>query len=392
MKKKIAIVGAGPAGSSLAIRLARKGFEVVLIERENFPRQKLCGEFISPECFWHFADLGVLEQINAAGGDRVFETSFYSPGGMSVTVPSSFIGGENALSLSRAEMDFSLLQKAKSAGVDVRECACAYELIMDGESVIGVRLRTGKSKTVSIETDILVDATGRAAALTRLLGKRRPPTRKYAGKPPFVGFKTHLLNADLKPGRCEIYFFKGGYGGITNIEGGLVNLCFLIKTEMVRGFKSNADEILRCLVHSNSRARETLSEAVAAREWLAVPLGEYGRKDLNPAPGLFNVGDSAAFIDPFTGSGMLLALESADLLYRAIAEHPESCTAIADQYARAYASKFSSRLRTAALLRRAAFAPSLTAAAIRIAGGSVQLTQLLARLTRRRAVSAIYER
>ena len=53
-KSKIVIVGAGPAGASLAIRLAQKGFEVVLIEREKFPRQKLCGEFISPECLASF--------------------------------------------------------------------------------------------------------------------------------------------------------------------------------------------------------------------------------------------------------------------------------------------------------------------------------------------------
>ena len=169
MKEKIAIVGAGPAGSSLAIRLAAKGFDVTLIERESFPRHKLCGEFISPECFDHFAELGVLDEMVSAGGDRVFETSFFSPSGRSVSVPSSFIGGESALSLSRAEMDLRILRRAESVGVRVFENAYASELIMNDATVAGVRFRNGKGETVSVRSDILVDASGRAAALSRLL-------------------------------------------------------------------------------------------------------------------------------------------------------------------------------------------------------------------------------
>ena len=392
MKEKIAIVGAGPAGSSLAIRLAVQGFDVTLIERESFPRHKLCGEFISPECFDHFARLGVLDEMVSAGGDRVFETSFYSPGGRSVSVPSSFIGGECALSLSRAEMDLRLLRRAASVGVKVFENAYASELIMNDASVAGVRFRNGGGETVSVESDILVDATGRSAVLTRLLSKHSRSPAKPVRKPTFVGFKTHLRNVELEAGHCEIYFFKGGYIGITNIEGGLVNACFLVDARSVREFKSNADDIVRCLVLTNSRARETLSAATPAREWLAVPLGNYGRKELVPAPGLFCVGDSAAFIDPFTGSGMLLAFESAELLCTAITEHSGSQKEIADQYTRKHALHFNSRLRTAALLRRAAFVPFLTGSAIRIAGASMYLTELLARLTRGRAVSALSKR
>ena len=74
----IAIVGAGPAGSSLAIRLATAGKRVLLVEKESFPRHKLCGEFISPECLDHFAELGVLGSMQAAGGAEIRETIFYS--------------------------------------------------------------------------------------------------------------------------------------------------------------------------------------------------------------------------------------------------------------------------------------------------------------------------
>ena len=65
LKSKIAIVGAGPAGASLAIRLAKENFDVTLIERDKFPRHKLCGEFVSPECLAHFRALGVLDEMLA---------------------------------------------------------------------------------------------------------------------------------------------------------------------------------------------------------------------------------------------------------------------------------------------------------------------------------------
>ncbi len=80
-KPNILIVGAGVAGSSLAVRLARENFHVTLSERESFPRHKLCGEFISPEALVHFKKLGVLDEMLAIGGDRIGETVFYSARG-----------------------------------------------------------------------------------------------------------------------------------------------------------------------------------------------------------------------------------------------------------------------------------------------------------------------
>ena len=64
----VIIVGGGPAGASAAIHLAARGARVLVAEQKKFPREKLCGEFISPECLEHFARLGVLERMTGAGG------------------------------------------------------------------------------------------------------------------------------------------------------------------------------------------------------------------------------------------------------------------------------------------------------------------------------------
>src|SRR4051794_22591035 len=113
----IVIAGAGPAGSTLAIRLRKQNRPVILIERYKFPRHKLCGEFISPECLSHFAELEVLDEMLASGGDHIFETKFFEAGGRSVSVPSEWFGqGRFALSLSRARMDQILFDAAKQTG------------------------------------------------------------------------------------------------------------------------------------------------------------------------------------------------------------------------------------------------------------------------------------
>ena len=98
------------------------------------------------------------------------------------------------------------------------------------------------------------------------------------------------------------------------VENGLANHCFLIKAEIVKEFGGDANKIVEEVIFQNKRARETMENAAPVFDWLAVSVDGFGRKNLNPAKNLLTVGDAAAFIDPFTGSGMLMALESAEIL------------------------------------------------------------------------------
>src|SRR5215216_2530185 len=187
------IVGGGPAGASAAVHLSASGARVLLAERERFPRQKLCGEFISPECLEHFARLGVLEEMSRGGGARVSETVFYAPSGRGVSVPSAWFGGQggDALGLSRAEMDARLLARAREVGVEVFEEASLASLVVEGSRVCGVRLQAEGGGVREFRARVTLDATGRHRAVVRRAERElgREADERREGRVPLVAFK-----------------------------------------------------------------------------------------------------------------------------------------------------------------------------------------------------------
>ena len=379
-----AIAGGGPAGTSAAIHLAKSGASVLLIEQKKFPRAKLCGEFISPECLRHFERLQVADQMLRSGGVRLSRTVFYSHKGRNLSIPSEWFGDRSsALGLSRAEMDRLLLDRAKSCGVVVLEDAHATDLIVTRSGVRGMRVRSG-STLQEYAASVCIDATGR----TRALARKLKHTRGSKSRPRLIAFKAHLIGAQPEEGACEIYSYPGGYGGLDQVEGGFSNLCFIAAAKEVRRCASDPDRVLRELVFQNRRAALTLSHAQRCTEWLSVSIERFGRHELVPAPGLLVIGDAAAFIDPFTGSGILMALESGEVAAQTIIKHLErlktgsSFVAFAREYQWQYYDRFNSRLRVCGMLRRVAFVPWLAEAAILCFSASTHLRHRIASATR----------
>lgn len=375
-KFDVAIAGAGPAGSSAAIRLAGAGLSVVLIEQKQFPRDKLCGEFISPECLTHFAEMGI--DLGATGGVPIEETIFYTQGGRSVKVPSGWLGraGASALGLSRSTMDTLLLERARGLGVDVREGTRVKNRLYARTNVIGVRTANNDGD-LEVLAPIVIDARGRS----RGFAGRSTDTR--AAK--YVAFKTHLTGVNTAARTCEMFVYSGGYGGCLPVENGLHNLCFIAPASVVGALGSDPERFLREVVMTNRRAAEVLADARPVTRWLAVPISRYGRRDPAAAPGMLAIGDAAAFIDPFTGSGILLALESAKLAADVIlTDRNANVGAIQTAYQARYAREFSSRLRASSLLRHAASTPTLAGIALSLLGISQGFLRRAAQATRSR--------
>jgi menaquinone-9 beta-reductase len=387
----VIIAGGGPSGASAAIHLAMGGARVLLAEQKKFPREKLCGEFISPECALHFERLGVADRMLAARPSQLNKTVFYSRTGKSVDVPSAWFGaGGVAMGLSRAEMDERLLRRAGEVGVEVLEGSQVTNLLFDNDQVKGVLIRQS-GKDLEYRSQVTIDATGRVRSLARTVDMNGSKPHRA----PLVALKAHLMNTQVAPDACEIYFYRGGYGGLSNVENGLSNLCFIASASDVRACGSDPERVVREIVCQNQRAAATLAQARACTPWLAVTLEKFGRHEPAPAKGLMTIGDAASFIDPFTGSGMLMALESGELVASVLAAHlgssdSVSFNALNTSYQHAYRERFDSRLQVCSLMRRAAFVPGFAGIAIGLFSLSNRFRRLVANKTRRADVTQPY--
>jgi len=282
-------------------------------------------------------------------------------------------------------MDEQLLRRAGDAGAQVLEDTHVTDLIFDKDRIAGLTVKRNGGE-VSYRAPLTIDATGRTRALARRVGRPRDQKRTHPAS--LIAFKAHLENARVAPGVCEIYFYRGGYGGLSSIEGGLSNLCFIAAARDVRKCGADAERVMREVVGQNSRAAHALEQARAHTPWLAVSLEGFGRHAVTPARGLLAIGDAASFIDPFTGSGMLMALESGELAAGVIREHicairsGAGLVELETAYASAYRKRFHSRLRVCSMMRRAAFVPGLAQLAIRAFGASDRLRRGMSRATR----------
>jgi flavin-dependent dehydrogenase len=383
MHGKIVIAGGGPAGASLAIRLAQEGFSVTLVEREEFPREKLCGEFISPECLSHFQELGVGNDLFSAGGTRIEKTIFFARSGRSITVPSEWLNSSQlALGLSRAAMDDLLMKRAAAAGVET----------VTGTSITGLRfekarlveaITKGVSGTGVIHGDLFVDATGRTGVLSKLAVRELgSPRKRDERRSDFVAFKAHLSGAVDLQDACEIYSFDAGYGGLNAVEDNKSNFCFILRSEEARRFRGRQETLFASLIKQNARSAKTLVGAEPLHDWLAVAIEGFGKNDFRPAENIFSVGDAASFIDPFTGSGILMALESSKILSNAIVKGFGEASLVATIYATEYERVFSNRLRLANLLRKSAYRPKLASTLIYLFSLSEASIRRIAKATR----------
>jgi flavin-dependent dehydrogenase len=288
-------------------------------------------------------------------------------------------------------MDLRLLQRAKQLGVDVHERSIAKALRIQNGEIRGIDVAGVESRAISgIDADLVVDATGRARVLSKLITRSGigPAKISQNRSASLIAFKTLFRSVDIDPGRCNIFSFPGGYGGLSNIESGLVNLCFLVRTADAQRAGSKPDRILSELIFQNPSARKSLQNAVRQKEWLSAAITGFGKNELNPAAGLLSVGDAAAFNDPFTGSGMLMAFEGAEILAGCMLECRLEPEKLLERYSARFHEKFYLRLRICGALRRLAFVPTLAEAAVVMLGCNRSFAKSVARATRRHSPAA----
>ncbi len=356
----VAIAGAGPAGGSLAIHLARRGLSVALIDRATFPRDKLCGEFLSPEA-WSVLDLlGLAEGLVRCGFHPIRRARLTTPRGR--VLEADLLGSDErpGLGLSRSALDEAIVASARELGATVFEgTQVGGPMLRDGR-VIGLRARHPTEGPLDVQATVTVAADGRHSALVRQTGTTRGRSR---GR--HVGIKRHLWLADQDAsepwGTVGLHLVPGGYGGACRIDGGLTNFCALMPESTLRGQRGDLDRAARGFFGRNPVLARLLDAAEPAGAWKAVS-GVRVEVSTPRVPGILYGGDCQGTVDPLGGQGMTMALLGADLLasfvVRAVSSERGADAVLQQECQSAWNRRFDRRVRLCRLFHHALIRPA----------------------------------
>lgn len=359
----VLIVGAGPAGSAAAIMLARHGYAVALVDKEKFPREKLCGDFINPANWPTLTQLGVAQEVLAATAERVSRFRITSYLGAEAEVALGGYPGEPVFGvpMPRIALDALLLDHAKRAGAmafapckikSLQRRSRGWALL--GETPEGILELTAR---------MLVGADGRNSWVGHHLGLiRSDRTRGRA-----LGFQFLLHSAYDIGGKVEIHLFPGGYVGLLGIGQSTINFCFAVDKSCLDR-SGSLEALLSSCVQENQNLKKVLGDS----ERVSIVRSTYPvyfppRRCF--ADNLILVGDAARVSEPVTGEGIYFALRSGvlggDALHEALCRGDFSAATLR-RYAQACRREFAIRRGLNGVIRYAMYRPCLLTPLIRI--------------------------
>ena len=323
----VAVVGGGPAGSSCAAFCAANGLRVVLIEREKFPREKVCGDCLNPECRPILRRLDIDQRIRASPHGVVDWVEFINVRNRNLRI--DLPRGENAeIAIKRSAFDSILLDRARELGAEVREASTLTSIEKSDDAW---KVTTGEA-TAAFGVRVLVGADGRNSTVARLLGLL-PHVAKER-----VALQAHIPLPCGFGNRVVLQLLPGGYSGQAPVNDSELNLCLVGKPKSIRALQDWGTQYFNL---------------PSTQSWRTItPLT---RSALPPArENVLFVGDAARVVEPFTGEGIFYALRSGELAAAAAKEmiHGNATEAVRD-YTAQHAAIYRGRLWINTLARSA---------------------------------------
>jgi len=334
------IVGAGPAGSTAAILLARAGLDVVLLDRRTFPRAKPCGDCLSPNVSRLLDRLGMLDAVLATRPARLTGWRIVSPGGASFSTRFDDITGDplltSSLAVSRDRFDATLLDGARSAGAEVLTGHHVKNLLPDNAGVVG---SGPDGSTFHVRARLTVGADGLRSVVARRMGavRRRPVLRK-------VSLTAHIEGVRIAPDQGEMHLAHGLCAGLAPVSVGSRVACNVtVVADALTAGRDIARDAAGFFRHGLTRFPllagrfddTALADLPASALLASGPFDMPVRRTV--WPGVALTGDAAGYYDPFTGQGINQAIEGAFLLAQCVSDalgRDARSTPDLDRYAR----------------------------------------------------------
>ena len=331
----ILIIGGGLAGLVGAIHLSKAGLSVMLVEKNEYPKHKVCGEFISNEV------LPYLQHLDAdpltIGAKKINRFLLSTTRGKTVEAKLP-MGG---FGISRYTLDHFLYQKAIE-----NNCTVIQDAVTDisfSDELFRVTTKEGKELTAKIA----IGAYGKRSNLDVKIDREF-----IKNKSPFIGVKTHL-KGDFPDDLVALHNFKGGYCGVSQVENGNLNVCFLANYKTFQQYK-NIETYKQEVLYKNKHLKAVFENSTPAFEQpLTISQVSFSNKSAVENHMLM-CGDAAGMIHPLCGNGMAMAIHSAKIAAELLVEYFNkkiSRQELEVAYTQQWRKEFKSRITTGRVLQ-----------------------------------------
>ena len=341
----IVIIGGGPAGSSSAILLSKKGYSVSLIEKKSFPREVLCGEFISKEVIEFLKDNLLYEEFLKLNPNLITTFRFRCENGKDILSSLKF----PAYGIKRSKLDNYLLSRARENGAEIFQPAEVKGIHKQTDSYL-VEIKSGTQEEFTLKSKIIIAAYGKQNILDKNLGRNF-----YVKRSKLNGVKFHIDKAhfnSFNSDEIQVYTGRDIYCGLNAVDNNTITLCFLAKKNKLQ---YSPKEILLQLSRENKKFSALLSrDFFDSIDKLAVyGTGNiyFGKRDI-VNDGIFYIGDAAGVIAPLVGDGIGIAIQSAKLVSDILCRNQLVQEKAGIEYGKEWKNMFLRRMSLAGIIQK----------------------------------------